>query len=93
MTEIVGFFESYDDEKLIIIDDEDDEIEIYFKGINEKSINLIKSYVKKRVSFYYDYDIMKIVEIEKDIKQSITCINHNNGDVSLISPIAFLYTL
>ena len=93
MTEIVGFFERYDIEKFIIIDDEDDEIEIYFKGINEKSINIIKSYLKKRVSFYYDVGIMKILEIEKDVKQSITCINHNNGEVSLISPIALNYTL
>lgn len=79
MTEVVGFFKSYDHEKFIIIDDEGEEIEMYFGVTEDEIINFedpfikyIVSFLNKRICFFYNNKKIIIKEVPSEFKQVFT---------------------
>ncbi len=75
MTEVLGKFIKYDDEKIIIVDDDEDDIEIYYKITKDE----IDNFFGKRISFYYEFDeYIKIQEVGDNIKQSFLGFSSNN---------------
>jgi len=96
MTEIVGFFKSYDNYKYIIIDDDGDDIEMFFGKSEDDKANFddpivknIISFLNKRVCVFYDYKKFDIKEVSSDFKQEIQ-ICYNNGKNGAMSMDTFL---
>lgn len=88
--EVVGICVKFKDDDLIILDDNYQLINIDKSFFTEKDKEMIKkSFMDKRVSFYYSADLYKngirfdIIEISENDKQTFLCYNHEQGNYNL----------
>jgi len=88
--EVVGLCINFKDNDLIILDDDNELINIDKSFFTEKDKEMIKkSFIDKRVSFYYSSDLFEkgilfdIIEISENDKQTCLCHNHKQGNYNL----------
>jgi hypothetical protein len=99
MTEVIGLVVSIDNEKMIIIDDDNDEIEMYHSNengimiISDESFEIFKQYVNCRVSYYYDENGININRVNKDYKPFIRTTNLRTGRPSQLGRFGLEYIL
>jgi hypothetical protein len=88
--EVVGICVKFENNDLIILDDDNDLININKSFFTKKDKEMIQqSFIDKRVSFYYSVDLYKngilfdIIEISENDKQTCLCHNHIQGNYNL----------
>lgn len=66
MTEVIGKCLSVDAEKMIILDDDNDEIEMSNKGATESLLTYFRAFIGKRISYYYDHKGISVRPLNAD---------------------------
>lgn len=88
MTEVIGLVLSIDNEKMTIIDDDNDEIEMYHSNddgimtISDEIFENLKQLINYRISYYYDENGISINKVNKDYKPFIRTTNFQTGKSS-----------